>query len=276
MPNNRSRNRGFTLVEMLVVLAIIAVLIGLLLPAVMAAVNSARRSQIALEISQLAQALEAYKNHFGDYPPSMGEDYSPANRANTAVERHLRKCFPKISPAAKEGFYNAIDPSSGGQRLDQGEALVMWLSQIRKDPRNPFDLSSDNRHVFYDFDQTRLVDEDGDDFPAYRAKHAKNTCFIYMESKTYGAHAPGNMPAMAETTTDPLLHVRPYCLDITSTPIKAVNPTSFQIICAGQDGEFSNDTSVLKVFPGGGNYDEADQDNITNFSDGYRLQDKIP
>lgn len=271
MPNNRSRNRGFTLVEMLVVLAIIAVLIGLLLPAVMAAVNSARRSQMALEVSQLDQAIRAYQKQFGDFPPSMGEDYSPANRYNTAVERHLRRCFPKITQEEKDAFYDNIAP-----KLNQGEALVAWLSRVSKNPRNPFTDITAEKYKFYDFDETRLVDEDGDGFPAYRSKHAKNTCYIYMESKTYGAHAPGNMPAMAETTTDPLLHVRPYCLDITSTPIKAVNPTSFQIICAGQDGEFSNDTSVLKVFPGGGNYDEADQDNITNFSDGYRLQDKIP
>jgi prepilin-type N-terminal cleavage/methylation domain-containing protein len=39
------RQRGFTLVELLVVIAIIAVLIALLLPAVQAAREAARRSQ---------------------------------------------------------------------------------------------------------------------------------------------------------------------------------------------------------------------------------------
>ena len=274
MQTNRSRQRGFTLVEMLVVLAIIAVLVGLLLPAVMAAVNSARRGQMAMEISQLAQAVEAYKNEFGDYPPSMGEDYSAANRANTAVERHLRKCFPKMTPAAKTGFYNAIDVSNGGTKLDQGEALVMWLSQIRKDPRNPFDATSDDRHVFYDFDPRRLVDEDGDSFPSFRTKHAKDTSYIYIEHKTYINHGLSGTAAMAEDTTDPTLTVRPYVYDAAGT--KPVNPKSFQIICAGQDGLFSLSVGALKVFPGGGNYDEEDLDNITNFSDGKRLEDNFP
>jgi prepilin-type N-terminal cleavage/methylation domain-containing protein len=66
------RPRGFTLVEMLVVLGIIALLVGLLLPAVMAAVNASRRAQMALEISQLDQAVNAYKNQFGDFPPRRG------------------------------------------------------------------------------------------------------------------------------------------------------------------------------------------------------------
>ena len=271
MQSNRSRKRGFTLVEMLVVLAIIAVLIGLLLPAVMAAVNAARRAQMALEISQLDQAINAYKNQFGDYPPSLDTslDYTdPAVRASSPVERHLRKCFPKMTSAEKDWFYTNIAPY-----MDQGEALVAWLSLVSKNPRQPFSDTTAEKYKFFEFDERRLVDADGDDAMAYKAKHAEDTCYIYLDARYYSSYTAAK-PARAESTdTDVTLQVRAYTKDGGTT---AVNNTTFQIICAGQDGLFSSDLTDYKQFPSGANYDDEDMDNITNFSDGRRLEDNLP
>jgi general secretion pathway protein G len=62
--------RGFTLVELLVVIVVLGILVALLLPAVMAAVRSAKNAQVLAEINELAQALESFKTTYGDYPPS--------------------------------------------------------------------------------------------------------------------------------------------------------------------------------------------------------------
>jgi prepilin-type N-terminal cleavage/methylation domain-containing protein len=67
-PGNR---RGFTLVELLVVVAIIATLIGLLLPAVQSARESARRASCSSNIRQLALATLSYENAKQRLPPSM-------------------------------------------------------------------------------------------------------------------------------------------------------------------------------------------------------------
>lgn len=62
--------RGFTLVELLVVIAVIGVLVGLLLPAVQAARESARRAQCANNARQLALAVLNYESAHAALPPS--------------------------------------------------------------------------------------------------------------------------------------------------------------------------------------------------------------
>src|SRR5213075_1249213 len=104
-PMSSRQSRGFTLTEMLVVIAIIAVLAGLLLPAVMIAIRTARNTAIGLEIKQLDTALEAYRLEKGDYPPNF--------RNIDVVRRHITKCYPRIDPTYFSYFMSKAFPSTG-------------------------------------------------------------------------------------------------------------------------------------------------------------------
>lgn len=62
------RRRGFTLVELLVVISIIGLLMGLLIPAVMAARDRANSIECTNNLRQLALATIAYESRRGQYP----------------------------------------------------------------------------------------------------------------------------------------------------------------------------------------------------------------
>ncbi len=74
---SRSSKRGFTLVEMIGVLAIIAVLAALLIPRIFQAINEARVNGAALSYNSIKSAAMSHFGKYGRFGNATGAAYDP-------------------------------------------------------------------------------------------------------------------------------------------------------------------------------------------------------
>ena len=65
------RNRGFTLVELLLVLVILALIGGLVLPGIIGKAEGAKVKAAASQVSRLSMAVESYYLDTGETPDSL-------------------------------------------------------------------------------------------------------------------------------------------------------------------------------------------------------------
>jgi len=71
LTTGRRRSRpGFTLIEILVVLAIIATLAAIVLPQLFKSGETGEAAETRVRLDSLANAAKLYESRFGDYPPS--------------------------------------------------------------------------------------------------------------------------------------------------------------------------------------------------------------
>jgi prepilin-type N-terminal cleavage/methylation domain-containing protein len=202
-----SRNRiGFTLIELLVVISIIAILAGLLIPVIGSVRRRGQVTATVLEIQNLKNAIEQYKQKFGDYPPDGSN--------SLVLERHIRIAFPRIHVTEinflriKLGFVLDSNDNVIPQNtlLDPAEALVFFLGGFSDDPRYPFTAKGGPANLnpnpgLFDFDPQRLLKtDDNDGFAAYYPR-GSDVPFVYFDSRTY---MPRKIYGYAAATQYPL------------------------------------------------------------------------
>jgi prepilin-type N-terminal cleavage/methylation domain-containing protein len=125
----RSQRRGFTLVELLVVITIIGILVALLLPAVQAARESARRTQCLNNVKQLSLATAAFETSQQRYPGYM-ERLQIGKGAAEKTATWLVMLFPNIERLDMYDLWN--DPT-----VPANDPRLYAFIKILKCPSNP-------------------------------------------------------------------------------------------------------------------------------------------
>jgi prepilin-type N-terminal cleavage/methylation domain-containing protein len=139
---------GFTLVELLVVIAIIGILVSLVTVAAVGALKKARETQIKTELNEIASGIEEYKNKTTAYPPNcQTDDNGVLDEAGIVsdVRRHIKQLAPRsqemddlalvLTGRAASNTTNYPRPLAGG--ITAGEAVVFWLGGFSSDPKFP-------------------------------------------------------------------------------------------------------------------------------------------
>jgi prepilin-type N-terminal cleavage/methylation domain-containing protein len=81
-PSALSPRQGFTLIEVLVVIAIISLLMGMIFPSVATALNSAKKRRAANDAKQIAAAVEIFLKQYGYLPVPRTEQGFRAGPGN--------------------------------------------------------------------------------------------------------------------------------------------------------------------------------------------------
>ena len=170
---------GFTLLELLSVIAVIGILAALIFPAVGSARRSANRAKTRVQFNQWAAAIEGFRSEYGYYPVFHVSNLVNGGATSSAADEHL---FHDVL-AGKKRDGTAVSATTSVQN----RKLISFFSFTDSDFTEAISISPNLIHDAFDNTEIAvLVDKN-------------------LDGVINGADYPGGIPIVAgmkPTTTD--------------------------------------------------------------------------
>ncbi len=209
-------NSGFTLVELLVVMAIISALAGLITVSVSAARRSATKKNCSIQMQEMSSALTGYFSDWGDYPPSDLERFYDGDFAvtNNGLNDGVESMVAHLARQGKGGPYYVFKD----ENIANGD----------KDSLNDDDLRDQLNWIFGDNELREFVDP-------------WDNPLVYIHNRNYDRG-----PFAIQTGEGERVSVSAR----QSQKLKTYEGlTTFQLFSLGPDGKFSSDEDGDDILP---------------------------
>jgi len=138
--------RGFTLIELMVVVVIVSILLALIVPAIQRARIAANEARVVAEINQLGASIAAFKAKYGVEPPSQLTIYltQAGWNGNPAAMALVKRIWPQFNfsmvMTSANGTARPAYPAYWGTiavnntiNLNSGECLLFFLGGVMDD-----------------------------------------------------------------------------------------------------------------------------------------------
>jgi len=123
----RTVKRGFTLVEILIVVVILGILAAIVVPQFTNAANEARGGNTATQQSTIENQIELWAaRHNGQYPDLVGDGWGDRDTAGTMIGDNYLKAIP-VNPFTGTSTVEASDDPAGDAAGAAEEGGTGWF-----------------------------------------------------------------------------------------------------------------------------------------------------
>ncbi len=112
MTKKNAFRRGFTLIELMIVIVILGILMGTILPRLTGAQSRARDTARIADLNNISQALEVYSGDFGEYPEASCSGDEDAGCYNS-------NCLSEGATDKDKDTYHVLKTYLKGNRVPQ-------------------------------------------------------------------------------------------------------------------------------------------------------------